>query len=200
MVFHKYRLVIVGIPKNASRSLYYLLTNKSDQDINHFTYTEIRDHHDKELLDSYHSLAVVRNPYDRAISAYLYTLYFSDFFIRYPKLNNFNRYLKAIYHRNLEELNDDPIRYPQWKFITDGENILVDTVLRFESLSSDWEKFTVSYNSKKSNIFKIPKSIHELNKNTEKDKDYMSYYDKTSIKMVNEMYKKDFEMFNYKML
>ena len=35
MVFHKYKLIVVGIPKNASQSLYYILANKSDYENDH---------------------------------------------------------------------------------------------------------------------------------------------------------------------
>ena len=52
MVFHKYKLIVVGIPKNASQSLYYILANKSDYENDHFTYHEIKNNHDKELLDT----------------------------------------------------------------------------------------------------------------------------------------------------
>ena len=200
MVFHKYKLIVVGIPKNASQSLYYILANKSDYENDHFTYHEIKNNHDKELLDTYQSLAVVRNPYDRAVSSYGQFLQFTSYPLKYPYIKNFEQYLTTIYNQNVKELIEEPWWIPQWEFVTNGKKILVDTVLRFENLNLEWENFVKNYNSKRSNKFKISLNLKVINKNDEKDENYITYYNSKCIDLVNELYKKDFELFNYKML
>jgi hypothetical protein len=200
MVFHKYKLIVVGIPKNASQSLYSILRNLSDIENDHFTYNEIRKNHDKELLDTYQSLTVVRNPYDRAVSSYGQFLHFTSYSLKYPYIRNFEQYLTTIYYQNIKELNEEPWWVPQWEFVTNDNKILVDTVLRFENLNLEWENFVKNYNSKKSNKFKISLNLKVINKNDEKDENYITYYNSKCIDLVNELYKKDFELFNYKML
>ena len=73
MVFHKWRTIFIGIAKNASSSIYWSLMNKSDQmcvDHNHNTMFEDFENHDEDLLNSYYSFAVIRNPYTRFYSAW----------------------------------------------------------------------------------------------------------------------------------
>jgi hypothetical protein len=200
MVFHKYKLIVVGIPKNASQSLYSILRNQSDLENDHFTYNEILNNHDKELLDTYQSLAIVRNPYDRAVSSYGRFLRFTSYPLKYPYIKNFEQYLTTIYYQNIKELNEEPWWIPQWEFVTNGKKILVDTVLRFENLNLEWENFVKNYNSKRSNKFKISSDLKIINKNDEKDENYITYYNSKCIDLVNKLYKKDFELFNYEML
>ena len=73
---------------------------------------------------------------------------------------------------------------PQSDYICDkDDNILVDHVLRYETLQEDFNKF---WN------LKLP----HLNK-SDRDKDWEKYYNENTIKTVYEFYKRDFKNFNY---
>jgi len=71
-VYHKWRTVFVQITKNASSAVHDALSNPTDVNHDHRLYIDILAQNDPELIESYFSFAVCRNPYDRFVSAYEY--------------------------------------------------------------------------------------------------------------------------------
>ena len=135
MLFHKHKLLFTGITKNASSSVFAILSNKTDWQHHHASYLEDLNENDEDLASTYFSFAIVRNPYDRAISQYEYLIESGDkCFVE--DCNNITEYLEKLYSRADEELNKVNITYPQSKFISIKNMILVDKVLRYESVGS----------------------------------------------------------------
>ena len=60
-------------------------------------------------------------------------------------------------------------------------------VLKYENLKEELNKF-------------FEKEIDIPTRNESKHKEYLNYYNKESLNIVHERYKKDFEKFNYKKL
>ena len=140
------------------------------------------------------SFALVRNPWDRCVSAFKYlsnggncgndkkdaenflSVYQNDFlgFIRHKFSNAF---LKQVHFK------------PQYKWICDdNDNVLVDLVGKFENLQEDFDKLC--------DTIDVPRQQlpHE---NATKHKHYTEYYDDETRSIVAEKYAKDIEYFGY---
>ena len=191
MVFHKYKLIFTGIPKNASSSIYDILKNNTDKYHHHESLVKEYTDNDTDLIESYPSFCIVRNPYDRFLSA--------CYQIRRDEDNvylSFDEILLRIRDNGI--FNE--VFFPQHIFICFGNKILIDKILRFESLEKDWKEYVLEYNknSKFKIIFNLPQSnITENKKNWEEEIKLLSDDD---ILMINQLYAKDFELFNYKMI
>lgn len=127
--------------------------------------------------------SVVRNPYDRIISDLIWL-----------KLINRDaspqKVFDIIKNNYLYRTDLDNHNQPQYKFITNDNNVIYPNIiiLRCETLNESNDKLNeyigVSINIRKSNV----------------NKDYSKYLNQDSIHIINEFYKKDFELFNYKLL
>ena len=69
MIFHKHRIIWTGIPKNASTTIHAALRNPTDHQHDHYPLVDDYLRNDSELMDLYKNVTIVRNPYDRFISA-----------------------------------------------------------------------------------------------------------------------------------
>jgi len=157
-----------------------------------------------------------RNPYDRFLSGYFYCLelnilkfilrnikftfntnfvideeieYSKDALLSYSS-NEFKEKLK-IFIKIIKELSDNnnlmnTIFKPQYIFVTD-ENGNIPTDIKIYKLE-DYETNTEAQDFFKFENFKL------------KTYNYSDYYDDECISIINEIYKKDFELFGYKKL
>lgn len=124
------------------------------------------------------SFMVVRNPYDKIISAF-------KFLRTNTNINTFVK--KYIYLFKRKELSKRNYIY----FIPQHEYLLDNTeVLKFENLQEDFYKFCKKHNLKKMTIPRV--NISENNKIKITD------FNNESIQLINEFYSKDFELFGYK--
>ena len=202
MVFHKHRIIFTGIPKNASHAPFEHLSNKTDSGHHHASYMQDYREHDEELLDTYTSLAITRNPYDRAYSCWNFLKVIEDIEGRFG-IKNFTEYVYALesrtayYEEQNEELTQHELTYPQHKFITIKGRILVDHLLRFENLDEDWKTFTTEYN--KTAQFKLKPTLEISNSIEYAERDWTKVYTPEMYSIINEFYKRDFELFNYEM-
>ena len=152
--------------------------------LQHQFYTTIYQFKDKLKVnfDNIKIFSIVRNPYDRIISDLFHFNLIKKYFTSEQVYNTIkNNYL---YRDDLDNHNE-----PQYKFIVD-------------------ENFELVKNIKIFNTETLNKSNDELNKflgfniviqENNVNKDYSSYLNKDSISLINSFYKKDFELFNYKL-
>jgi hypothetical protein len=196
MVFHKYNLIFTAIPKNASSSVYDLLKNLTDRHHHHATLINDYSENDTDLMELYRSVCIVRNPYDRFISG-CYQIRRDE-----PELNGHLSLDEIIEQewkgRETGEINEAFI--PQHRFICFGNKILIDRILRYESLEKDWKEFTQDFN--KESIFPLPSTLPLSNKDYDRKtwKEEIKSLSDINFELVNQKYKKDFELFDYKMI
>jgi len=123
---------------------------------------------------------VVRNPYDRIIS----DLFFFDLIKEDYTPEQVCDVIKNNYLNN-DELDNHT--EPQYKYITDENLKLIPNIkiFRCETLNENNDELNkfidLDINIKKNNV----------------NKDYSMYLNKDSIDLINKIYKKDFELFNY---
>jgi len=186
-VYHKWKTIFVHIPKNASSSIHSRLKNNTDDIHSHITFLEILSDNDAELIESYYSFAVTRNPYDRFVSAF-------EQEDSHDRTNNisFEDFVKHI--NNIDDLS---IYFkPQYKFITIKSLILVDDIIKFENLNDEWLKISKKINS--NSLFNLKKTLDVINANPIKiNKSWKDYYTEETKEIVYNLYKKDFELFKY---
>ena len=151
----------IRIPKNASTSLYnyFGVTNtirdnylSVDNEVYKNTFApshcrlEFAIKEFSERILSLPTLAVIRNPYDRMVSMY--------FFAQKTKLNrvydmDFQNFLEFCEYS--QRLSSDPNFFHAWSqksFIEVDNDIRVDSLLSFENLQEDLDKFLYKFNLK----------------------------------------------------
>lgn len=155
------------------------------------------------MLDTYDSFTVVRNPYARMISDYVWRQHIR---VRYPEsatrfFDSFDAFLRAVptdmdgrwsdHIRNVDQTGANFLIHvrPQHQYIFDAEgNCLVEHILRFEHLAWDTNRLLRSYGSS-TTALQVPV-----------ERDIAAYYDRRLLDLVNEIYSKDFEYFSYEKL
>jgi hypothetical protein len=195
--------VFIWIPKSAGSSIYstlnapklkeiklvkYRFPNKGIVTFGHMDYAELVNKHyvSKEFDESAFKFAIVRNPYDRAISLFSYLKKREMI----PQIESFLTFCRRLREDGCEPIglyNLDGISQcnPQVRWV---EKINMDFVGKLENIGDDM-KFVFSELGIRER--KVP------HKNITAHADYQSYYCKESKTIIEDFYREDFEAFNY---
>jgi hypothetical protein len=201
-------ILFIHIPKTGGTSIELYLSNKYNtpldenslceydfltkkqkfhDDINtslqHMSYLTIMKHADLFKIDdvNMYTFAVVRNPYDRAIS---------DLFYSYPEINE-NSSPEEIYELlklNIKQ-NIDGHTTPQYKFITMDDATILKDIHVFHMELLEFEMQNMGHHD-----FDFKKNCNKISVN------YINMINEDSIKLINEYYLLDFKLFNYDMI
>jgi hypothetical protein len=139
------------------------------------------DHYDKEVdISKYFKFAFVRNPYDRLKSAIL------EHGLEGQKKTekSFNNFLQK--HKKM--LNKWIATKPQYTFVCINGELKVDFIGKFENLLVDWAKVC-----KRLKVNETLTLAHDKKGLHRRD----IRYNAESKKLVQRIYKKDFELFDY---
>lgn len=163
------------------------------------------------VIKDYFSFTFIRNPFDRAVSDWLWFKsgrsgsthdYSNTIFRDYLLCQNSFKSLN-----NVDIANRDPGTFrsdhilPQSRFIRDnisGENLHVDFIGRFENLQQDWIKLMNLLSVKYKTEFNI--KLPHINKSRSKrwnNNHYSTYYDDETREIATELYKADLALFKY---
>ena len=204
------KFIHVAIPRTATTCLNTALGNRNHPEpiLHHATISEILEKNPN--TKDFFKFTFVRNPFDKLVSIYhefrknrgkqysgLIT-YEKDLLSEFDMDNDVESFRN--FCRNLGESKwvYDLFFKPQFDFISiDGENIM-DFIGRFEDLEGDWsqirEDIGFGHVDLQKSVVGEPRgfirgSIHQP---------YKQYYSGTEIKVVEKLYSKDLEYFNYK--
>ena len=227
-VYHDYKLIHVHIPRSGGTSIQkelfedfdgqkvYVGTKPVDlygisggKVLQHLTCNEmLRENYVSiKMFDNYFKFTVVRNPYYRIISQYLWSIEdknatsFHDYIVNI--VDNFASY-GGVIRFPFNKQSEFQILHlrPQWKFIyNDNRNdnnintcpkLLVDKVIRMENYEEEVNKFLEEHCDKKTPASKQHKCNYgKTIKNM--------YTSNELLDIVNKYYKKDFELLDYPM-
>jgi len=196
--FPEYNLLFIHIPKTGGTSYEEYMLGRTrtrlwgrqnifpDPNVNkislqHQTYQTIYTY--RELLEiefnnKLKKVDCVRMPYDRIVSDIFWLKFNSE-------TDSQEEIYDTIRHHYFQRDDLDNHNIPQYKFVTDeNEKLIPDiTLLKMENLTDELQKYGFP-------DYKGPS----------KSKSYREYLNKDSIRLINVIYKKDFEMFGYPMI
>ena len=191
-VFDETESIFIHVPKCAGMSvalsLYGCLAG------GHTTADEYRVIFGHEFFE-YYTFSIVRNPYDRLVSAYEYIT--NKEHEVWPENEKTKRSIKRdcicfkdFVEKKLNTMSKRKYHFmPQSKFIKTEGKVCIDKIIKFENLSEDFKEVKRKINPNA--------SLMQKNKN-ENRKIYQHYYDKKTISKVKKIYEEDFETFNYR--
>ena len=133
------------------------------------------------LGENSEKFTIVRNPYERCVSAYTYLIKEDD---RVPASTTFEEFIKNFI---LDNSNDTDTWRPQiWWLLTKKGQPAITKIIRYENLEKELQEY-----------FNFYEPLPIKNKTTYKD--YNSYYTPQLKKLVKEYYLEDFKYLNYAM-
>ena len=156
----------------------------------HLTVSQIISKIGEQRFSNTFVFCVVRNPWDKVLSLYKYRVKTNQTNMRDNHIS-FNEWVKQTYgkEKNIFYYNKPLMFAPQSDWLKDKNgNLRVDKVLKFESLSDDFQDLTtfLGYNSK------------YLGKENSTEKvNYKNFYDESSRKIIEEWFSEDIKLFNY---
>jgi len=145
----------------------------------------------KAIDPNLQTFAVVRNPYDRVVSCWKYytdkekTKFSFEEFVFAEKLEPVKKKTDPLYKIQKYKIGliDSVVRDPMVNYVND------DTIiLRYENLNEDFKTIQQMVNQHD--------PLPMLNTSS-KDKGYKQYYNDATREHIRELYKEDFERFNY---
>lgn len=205
IISHNEKILFIHIPKNSGTEMSNVLKKKySDSlllkwcerdgpnrgiDKMHLYYDVIHEYFSKSILQQYFKFCIVRNPYNKLYSAWNFIKERHN----YENVNDFVKYKlnqDFIFGKELE-IGDARVHYrPQYTFVFDNKgDKFVNYILKYENLNNDIKELNSEHN------LEIP-----LYANQNINKNYINFFNKESIKKINQLYFKDFLYFNYQMI
>ncbi len=210
MICHERKFIFIHIPKTAGHSIDTLFTSHKmvGEALWHYSASELIDHLGLESFSQFYKFTVVRNPWDRIVSEYIWQGSNFKTQIQTPWGNkeiSFKDFVKSIKdfpsdHRFVKDSKDLHFYYPpkeiknghlsdQYSFIVDkSSNIVVDKIIRYENLQTEFDATLKE-------IGISQKTLPHMNKT--KHKHYTEYYDDETRGLIAEKYAKDIEYFGY---
>ena len=148
----------------------------------------------RPVWDSFFSFAVVRDPFDHAVSHY-------EYMKQHRSRSVARRFQGLSFEDYLEDRKKRPIlkhtifvRMPdQAHFLVDaGGRVAVNRILRFESLAEDWAGLVAEIGIPGLELLYVNKTKAKSDK-----RPFQSYYSPETERAVRALYRRDFELFGY---
>lgn len=208
----KKKILFVHVPKNAGTSITKIfdfkkgvknLTGFEEKTRIHFSHLTIGQIKNFINLKKYYSFAFVRNPFDKIVSEFFYRKLHKDKNVNYFKRLKVKKFTFDEFVNRLSEFKitnrinkslEESHFLTQTKFLYIRNKLYVDFVGRIENFENDFKKLVEKINEKRNLNINIDKIHHS---NSSKHVNYKFYYNSTTKKIIEKIYKKDLDNFNY---
>ena len=185
LISKEHKAIYIPVAKTACTSLRKLFLNMGFETVKY----------EKNFIKNsgWYIFTFVRNPYDRLVSCYINKIIkekcgFASTSKLFKKDMSFKEFVDAVH--SIPDKKSDPHIKSQYATLVLNGKLPPRFIGKFENLEEDYNKVC-----KEIGIKKPLKLIHENKSKTKRNKEY---YDKKIKKLVQERYKKDFEIFGYK--
>jgi hypothetical protein len=214
MISNKHKCIFIHIPRTGGTSIentiWPKVSKRQEKDLwngfiddynnkyqtgglQHLLGYQIKNIVGPEVYNDYYKFTIVRNPYDKIVSQFFYINKRKDLqtFLAHNKGDEFKFYLDKIAKKKHVQWE------PQVNFVLDenGETI-VDFIGKFENFNNEVTKVLEKTGLDKKYFGLVKRSIPHINQTVRNN--YQTYYDDESKEMVEQLFKKDLEFFNYK--
>ncbi|MEH6608381.1 MAG: sulfotransferase family 2 domain-containing protein [Halioglobus sp.] len=190
--FDEHSALFIHVPKSAGRSVVRgLFDIKSVEHAPANWYQQL----DRDKFDRYFKFTFVRNPWDRAVSAYTYLAkggsaaseddqYWTQFINSFESFDDFvSRWMTA------ENIRRNALFTPQIDYLTDSfGRVDIDFIGRFESLEQDFKTIAEK--------LQVAASLPHLNQS--RSQPYSEFYTSRSRAIIEQLYARDIAEFDYK--
>ena len=135
-----------------------------------------------------YTFAVVRNPWDRAVSEYHYRIKTGQEGMDHLNLS-FKSWLRLVYvEKHPDFYTSEKFFMPQAEWVTDERGKLqVDRILRFEDLENEFKELCRD----------LAEKAHLPKVNMTKRSHYQDYYDDETIEIIRDTMAQDIDLFGY---
>ena len=214
MISHKHKFIFTHINKCAGSAVIHSLNTSCSDLVRQGNGHETVLRNMEDCLgepQEYFKFAFVRNPWDRVLSNYFYSikiqwkaanwdfsevknLEFKDFVRKiYDKTFDWNKTWRLFKSRRRESIHEStiPLRWTSaylW-LVDSNNNVLTDYIGRFENLQEDFDIICEKIGIPKKQLDWVNKSKH---------KHYSEYYDDETREIVAKNHKEDIKYFGYK--
>jgi hypothetical protein len=185
----KKKVLFIHIPKSGGTSIASAIIGKPSGHPYLYEYYLAN----KNYTNTFYKFCVVRNPYDRLVSAYAHISKREcniEFKVLFKKLN-INSFDDLILNldnpKTYQKIINTIVHFRSQHELIYHKTVKMDDIFRFEEFDLIEEQLHK----------KIKNEINLKKLNTSPRKDYREYYNEYSISVVENIYKKDLEMFNY---
>lgn len=184
-VNHEHKVAFIHITKTGGVTMQDELGLENNGD-GHIEYNHFRDKY-----PGYDINAIVRNPYDRFVSAYAFMELYNK---NKPNKQRYKHYTD-LGIKGVAKIFDDighnctALLRPQYTFVCNDDGNIACNIYKFEKLYDAYVDMCKKIN-------KEPKDILPVH-NSSGHKDYRLYYNEEMKEQIYKYYQKDFELFGY---
>lgn len=191
----KNHIIFVHIPKTAGKAIFHTLF--SADTIGHHALVWYKTYNETKFND-YYKFAIVRNPWDRIVSAFYYLkqggMIESDKAFALKHLGQYDNFADFVRGLEIPEYRRKILRWihfiPQCYFLCEesGGSLMVDFLGKYETIDDDLKQICEHLRMRYGELEFVNKSDH---------RPYWEYYDRHTVEIVRDLYRRDIELFDY---
>lgn len=192
--FEQTKSIFIHIPKAGGISTIKSLYGENAGGFGHPNYQRFLRLYGKKKFDDYFKFTFVRNPWDKTLSAYNFLKkgginhqdreFNKTILVEFP---TFEKFIIEGFHKDI--IKNWVHFMPQYWYVYDGNNLVVDFVGKFENIQQDFDHVR--------NVLGTGNPLKHLNETKVNKTHYRKIYTKEMEEKIAKVYEKDIQLFSY---